>query len=218
MALVKCPECGRENVSDTAQCCPECGFGIHDYFVQRQNEQIAKENAVSAAQKAKVRKEKEAEELERRLANIKSPEKPRKGVYIAGGVVCGMIGALWMALALYDGFHFFKFCIAAVLLVIAFASHSAYKDAVSDYNLSQTDFRAYQQKIISAEDARKAEAARIAYEKAKKATAPVKCPKCGSTAIATVNRGYSLVWGFIGSGKPMNVCQKCGYKFDPKKG
>lgn len=100
MALVKCPECGRENVSDTAQCCPECGFGIHDYFVQRQNEQTANENAVSAAQKAKVRKEKEAEELKRRLANIKSPEKPRKGVYIAGGVVCGMIGALWMALAL----------------------------------------------------------------------------------------------------------------------
>ena len=69
-----------------------------------------------------------------------------------------------MALALYDGFHFFKFCIAAVLLAMAFASHSAYKDAVSDYNLSQTDFRAYQQKIISAEDARKAEAARIEYE------------------------------------------------------
>ena len=175
MALVKCPECGRENVSDTAQCCPECGFGIHDYFVQRQNEQIAKENAVSAKQKAKVQKEKEAEELERRLANIKSPEKPRKGVYIAGGVVCGMIGALWMTLALYDGFHFFKFCIAAFFLVMAFASHSAYKDAVSDYNLSQTDFSAYQQKIISAEDARRAEEARIAYEKAKKATAPVKC-------------------------------------------
>ena len=43
------------------------------------------------------------------------------------------------------------------------------------------------------------------------------CPKCGSTSIATVNRGYSLMWGFIGSGKPMNVCQKCGYKFAPGK-
>lgn len=218
MALVKCPECGRENVSDTAQCCPECGFGIHDYFIQQRNKQIAEEKAVSAAQKAKVQKEKEAEELERRLANIKSPEEPQKGVYIAGVVGFGMIGALWMVLALYDGFHFFKFCIAALFLVMAVATRSAYKDAVSDYNLSQTDFRAYQQKIISAENARKAEAARIAYEKAKKATAPEKCPKCGSTAIATVNRGYSLVWGFIGSGKPMNVCQKCGYKFDPKKG
>lgn len=42
-----------------------------------------------------------------------------------------------------------------------------------------------------------------------------KCPKCGSTSIATVNRGYSLFTGFIGSGKPMNVCQSCGYKFKP---
>ena len=32
MALVKCPECGRENVSDTAEACPNCGFAIRDYF------------------------------------------------------------------------------------------------------------------------------------------------------------------------------------------
>ena len=41
------------------------------------------------------------------------------------------------------------------------------------------------------------------------------CPKCGSTALATVNRGYSVVWGLLGSGKPMNVCQACGHKFKP---
>ncbi|WP_455615774.1 zinc ribbon domain-containing protein [Eisenbergiella sp.] len=26
MALVKCPECGRERVSDTAEACPDCGY------------------------------------------------------------------------------------------------------------------------------------------------------------------------------------------------
>lgn len=217
MALVKCPECGKENVSDNAQSCPNCGFGIHGYFVQQHNEQIAKKNAALAAQKAKVQKEKEAEELKHRLANIKVPEEPRKGVYIAGGAFCGIIGVLWLVMSLYDGFHFFKFCIAAFFFIMAATAYSVYKDAVSDYNLSQTDFSAYQQKVIRAEDARKAEEIRIANEKAKKAAAPVKCPKCGSASIATVNRGYSIVWGFIGSGKPMNVCQKCGYKFDPKK-
>lgn len=217
MALIKCPECGKDNVSDSAQCCPECGFGIHDYFVKQQNERMAKENAVSAAQKAKVQKEKEAEELKHRLANIKVPEKPRKGVYIAEGAVCGISGALGLVISLYDGFHFFTFCIAAFSFFMAAIIYSVYKEAVSDYNLSQTDFNAYQQKVIHAEDARKAEEIRIANEKAEKASVPVKCPKCGSTSIATVNRGYSLVWGFIGSGKPMNVCQKCGYKFDPKK-
>lgn len=28
MSLIKCPECGRENVSDTALACPQCGFNI----------------------------------------------------------------------------------------------------------------------------------------------------------------------------------------------
>ena len=28
MALVKCPECGRENVSSTAKSCPGCGYNI----------------------------------------------------------------------------------------------------------------------------------------------------------------------------------------------
>ena len=32
MALIKCPECGRESVSEFAEICPECGFAIRDYF------------------------------------------------------------------------------------------------------------------------------------------------------------------------------------------
>lgn len=43
----------------------------------------------------------------------------------------------------------------------------------------------------------------------------VHCPKCGCTDIGVANRGYSLMWGFIGAGKSMNVCKKCGYKWKP---
>ncbi len=32
MALIKCPECGRENVSDTAKACPGCGYDIKEHF------------------------------------------------------------------------------------------------------------------------------------------------------------------------------------------
>ena len=28
---------------------------------------------------------------------------------------------------------------------------------------------------------------------------------------------FSLLFGFLGSGKPINVCQKCGYKWSPGK-
>lgn len=45
----------------------------------------------------------------------------------------------------------------------------------------------------------------------------VQCPKCHSFSVATVNRGYSVITGFFGSGSPRNVCQKCGYKWKPGK-
>lgn len=32
MALVKCPECGKENVSSTATACPQCGFNVKGYY------------------------------------------------------------------------------------------------------------------------------------------------------------------------------------------
>ena len=44
---------------------------------------------------------------------------------------------------------------------------------------------------------------------------PLKCPRCGSTAVTTGSRGYSLVWGFAGSGKTVNRCGKCGYSWKP---
>lgn len=47
--------------------------------------------------------------------------------------------------------------------------------------------------------------------------APVRCPKCNSSQITTGQRGYSIVWGFIGSGDTMNRCANCGYKWKPKK-
>lgn len=50
----------------------------------------------------------------------------------------------------------------------------------------------------------------------KQQTTP-RCPKCGSTAITAGQRGYSLLTGFIGSGKTMNRCANCGYKWEPGK-
>ena len=45
----------------------------------------------------------------------------------------------------------------------------------------------------------------------------VRCPKCSSTQITTGQRGYSLVWGFIGSGDTQNRCANCGYKWKPRR-
>lgn len=37
MALIKCPECGRENVSDSAESFPNCGYGIKAHFDKLKN-------------------------------------------------------------------------------------------------------------------------------------------------------------------------------------
>lgn len=43
----------------------------------------------------------------------------------------------------------------------------------------------------------------------------IKCPKCKSTAVTTGQRGYSLMFGFIGSDDTVNRCGNCGYKWKP---
>lgn len=45
----------------------------------------------------------------------------------------------------------------------------------------------------------------------------LRCPRCKSTAITTGSRGFSLVWGFLGSGSTVNRCGKCGYSWEPKR-
>lgn len=39
MALIKCPECGKENVSDTAAACPNCGYDIRKYIYLKKSKQ-----------------------------------------------------------------------------------------------------------------------------------------------------------------------------------
>lgn len=45
----------------------------------------------------------------------------------------------------------------------------------------------------------------------------IHCQKCGSTSISATTKGYSLLTGFLGSGKTMNYCKNCGYKWKPGK-
>lgn len=44
----------------------------------------------------------------------------------------------------------------------------------------------------------------------------ITCPRCGSTAITTGQRGFNIVTGFLGSNKTVNRCGKCGYSWQPK--
>lgn len=48
-------------------------------------------------------------------------------------------------------------------------------------------------------------------------TETIKCPKCGSTAVTTGQRGHSILFGFGGSSTTVNRCGKCGHRWKPRK-
>lgn len=42
MSLIRCPECSRKKVSDTAVACPHCGYGIKEHFdkIRKEEEEL----------------------------------------------------------------------------------------------------------------------------------------------------------------------------------
>lgn len=64
MALVKCPECGREKVSDSAEACPDCGYGIKVHYekLRYEEEQKIIEEKRQKEKLAELVKQKENEE------------------------------------------------------------------------------------------------------------------------------------------------------------
>lgn len=212
MALIKCPECGKENVSDSAQSCPSCGFGIKDYYSKErasEHKDTTRENRdVLAIEKANNEKNK-------RLDNVKMPEKPSKGRYIFAGIVCAFMALVgWFGVV--EELGFIWLVIAVIFTLLAVFSPIAYKDEQQKYRQSVENPQEYRERVIAEEDRKRAEAIRQARLESMNASISPRCPKCGSPYISTVNRGYSIVWGFIGSGTAMNVCQKCGHKWKPR--
>lgn len=52
-----------------------------------------------------------------------------------------------------------------------------------------------------------------AFKEPKKTESIICCPWCGSREFTLLNRGYSLLTGFLGSGKVKRVCNKCKREF-----
>lgn len=75
MALIKCPECGREGVSDSAESCPSCGYNIKAHFQKIQMEEVErqKQQEELARQQAEEAK-REKEEYERQNKYVTCPE------------------------------------------------------------------------------------------------------------------------------------------------
>ena len=178
MALIKCPECGRE-VSDRAPACVHCGFPLGEVITETPlSEGVLKKVVVSNPDGLGI--------LYQAIVNLVKnekgiSEKEAKALVENGNPITIDHLDYNTAQAIYE----------KLLEAIRKVS------VVSDIEV----------KLVDTDDI-------VILPEKKKPLVPC-CPKCGSTAIATVNRGFSIVWGFLGSGTPVNVCQACGHKFKP---
>jgi len=57
----------------------------------------------------------------------------------------------------------------------------------------------------------------LTYVNPAKDTDKICCPKCGSLDYHCGSRGYNILFGFIGSGKIIMTCLRCGHRWKPNK-
>lgn len=135
MALVKCPECGNENISDSAVTCPNCGYGIKEHFdLIRQKEAFEEKK-----QQDRERIQKQYEDELQRIDKMYHPSKPSLfGTILQGKNWIFIPAFLLMLLALIcivlslcgiaEKIDIWMFLLAAFWGFIAFATWKIIKD------------------------------------------------------------------------------------------
>ncbi len=169
MALIKCPECGKE-ISDKANVCIHCGYPLH-------KEDSQKIRTVTSLKKVII------------------PCCKNQPFLIPAIKIVREVTGLGLAQA--------KALVESNNPVV-----------IRDIDLNKaTDIA--EQFISIGVNAKIADLDEIVSATSSKNEKTPRCPMCGSPSIATINRGYSMMWGILGSGAPVNICQSCGYKFKP---
>jgi hypothetical protein len=75
MALVKCPECGKENVSDSAEACPVCGYPIKAYYEKIKIEENEKREKEKVDHELELKKEAQEEKRKATVSFFKEHKK-----------------------------------------------------------------------------------------------------------------------------------------------
>lgn len=95
MALITCPECGRKKVSDTAEACPSCGFGIKAYFEKKYEEEENKEKEIKYTEPEHREPEHEEPKNENGNEEIRKKRFGKETIYII--CITGFISSLCFA-------------------------------------------------------------------------------------------------------------------------
>lgn len=226
MALVTCPECGRERVSDLAETCPECGFPIKTYF-EKEKKKLKSEQVEKLKKEEKIKKKEEEEKSEYGIDDFLldnqekyKPQKPNVWLEeILPNLGMGIIAfaAFCVISWIFDGIVDFLsnlFLIIAIGYLIGFFVHGLIRASeYMDFYNSQLQrweenpaqfFKDEQERKMLAEQQRKwEEEMKLAY------SGKTICPKCGGTSFTPVRRKWSFLTGFM-TNKVDMVCNNCG--------
>lgn len=166
MALIKCPECGKENVSDTAEQCPECGYNVKKHIQNIKLQEYYKELELEKEQKQKQNMENNKALIERinkerqcklkEIDNMPYPEKPNYFQLLIHNNDFGLVRYTLIALIISvfliivsfnskSVFFTFIFLVAIIIEVGAFLLFSiwGYLEEKSFYEEQIKDFSGY---------------------------------------------------------------------------
>ena len=216
MALIKCPECGRENVSDTAESCPTCGYGIKAHFDKIKKQQWQKQSNNSIDSKVKITEEQkfhqyeyEMKQRQQEIDKLTKPKKPNFILSLFRKEVCWLsclilIGpTLTLLFCKLAGVDFFLLILYIALGYLAtpiwmFICYGDYKSEVTEYKKEVKLFET-NQKAWELEKERKKKWIEESYKtrahfeaeaeinpKPKPQTPKVTCPICGSDNVERI--------------------------------
>jgi len=229
LALIRCPECGRQNVSDTAVACPECGYAIREHFERIKDEEERKKKAealskflvcLNLLREQKVEKQMQLKAIEKRKEleeriRAKGTKRARQEQAVADAKKRIKKSKLWLVFYISLGLFLIGIQIAAgdfilwsIFFIIfdlfyAFLYKQELDVANADLRLALDDVDRYETKIKNrAVLVEKLKHDRIAQkQRIKEAQHPV-CPNCGSKNthhISTANRAISTYALGVGS-------------------
>lgn len=202
MALISCPECGRENVSENAEMCLSCGYGVKAHFDEIKLQEETAKQKILKEQKQKEEELQDKLKLEKKLAAIELPKEPEIELWLIG---TGL--ALLFFFALFDlaglGLFFGSVCLMGAIL--------NYSNSAKTYNQAMEDTQKYKEETL---DYRESKFAREYSEWLN----PPTCPTCKSQNIApisTLSRAVSVKAVGLASSKISKSmeCKRCGYKW-----
>ncbi|MGN0467663.1 MAG: hypothetical protein ACI4GY_02930 [Acutalibacteraceae bacterium] len=227
MALVNCPYCNRENVSDDALFCPQCNKNVREYFYQLERKENLK------AERAKMEQElkENAEEIQRKKIEQLNTE---RNDAVPKAALFGLLTLLFLTVTILSikppdgtGFQLGWFCMGLFMFIVCVSAFFGFaktgRELSKKIKLAKKDMHAYNEAVLKRQEEIRDEF-HLPYEhhnikffcdgcgKGIENNSKKICPECGKSVIDEFNRDLLSYHYRAVLNKHGEWCHKCGSK------